>query len=965
MNKSASVAQTPPKWHAQWIWNDGPDAPRNFYLAARRELTVQDNSENTSWRLHVTADTRCRVYVNGTWIGDGPARGFAWNWQFDTYDLTGLVNEGTNVIAIVAQHWGEGTMKYKPSGRAGILAQLEKFVDNEWRYVDGTDENWQVCTHTGFIRPMPRMALQMPFVEAYDARAFSDDWLKQGGGEGFTAATVIGPVGCAPWTHLEKRPTPPLTRIPVMPERISRMRLTCPANHHFGFNLTPYIRCTESATQEELRGFVACIISSPSEQTIRIWALDYFDWQENPFVNGVETQNDMPVQLHKGDNLFVCACLPGHRNVFDRSYAAMTDTDIEVRGVFQTESPYTIFGPIDNWADERARVITARTADDLESWREYAQPITPEDVYSHGTPWAETTVSKTLPGTPQICNAENMYNDSTEYATIHPSEDGDPEITLDFGKVSVGWLEIDIAAPSGVTLDFNCYEAIEDGKIHYTEGNQNGMRYITRDGRQKYVSHMRRGCRYVQITARDLSQPIHIYSMRLYFSTHPLSARGAFACSDELLNRIWHVGRYTLQCCSEDTYTDCPTYEQGYWVGDARNEALIDYASCGNIALPQRCIALAAESLECTDIPQCCIPQEGLNLLPAWSMLWVQMVEEQWQFTSDKEWLVKTYPAVHSTLRACREKYTDENGLFSILAWNMFDWAGMDSGHKCVAHNNMFLAEAYRRAAILADALKNNNDAEWYRTQRAELITAINTHLWNEEKQAYHDSIHDDGSLSPVISQQNNSLALLYDIVPATHRDALCALVKNPPEEYVHVGSPFALFFILDALAHEKKYKDVLHIIRTRWNEMLRKGATTFWEVFPGFEKDWWTRSHCHAWSAAPVYFLTKYLLGVWWEEPGYTTARIEPITLDIDWAEGRVPTPHGAIEIAWEKTAEVFTLSVALPQGVSAEVILPEGAEKYTDIKVVDGKIEKRDNKIHIALSDGSQTTVTAHCVD
>ena len=42
----------------------------------------------------------------------------------------------------------------------------------------------------------------------------------------------------------------------------------------------------------------------------------------------------------------------------------------------------------------------------------------------------------------------------------------------------------------------------------------------------------------------------------------PVWPRGMFRCSDSRLNQIWDFSAYTLRMCSEDTFTDCPTYEQ-------------------------------------------------------------------------------------------------------------------------------------------------------------------------------------------------------------------------------------------------------------------------------------------------------------------------------------------------------------------------------------------------------------------
>jgi alpha-L-rhamnosidase len=55
-------------------------------------------------------------------------------------------------------------------------------------------------------------------------------------------------------------------------------------------------------------------------------------------------------------------------------------------------------------------------------------------------------------------------------------------------------------------------------------------------------------------------------------------------------------------------------------------------------------------------------------------------------------------------------------------------------------------------------------------------------------------------------------------------------------------------------------------LIREYWGAMLRRGASTFWEVFdPRDEKlspyhNHLINSYCHAWSCTPTWFVRKWL---------------------------------------------------------------------------------------------------------
>jgi hypothetical protein len=121
---------------------------------------------------------------------------------------------------------------------------------------------------------------------------------------------------------------------------------------------------------------------------------------------------------------------------------------------------------------------------------------------------------------------------------------------------------------------------------------------------------------------------------------------------------------------------------------------------------------------------------------------------------------------------------------------------------------------------------------------------------------------------------------------------------------------------------------------------MLDKGATTCWETFPGHElSNRWTRSHCHAWSAAPTYFLSAYQLGIRPIEPGFSKALIAPEPADLKWAKGRMSTPKGNISVWWQKDDKRFDIQVELPEGVSAQIQLPVNPKEFKELKV-DGDV-------------------------
>lgn len=76
--------------------------------------------------------------------------------------------------------------------------------------------------------------------------------------------------------------------------------------------------------------------------------------------------------------------------------------------------------------------------------------------------------------------------------------------------------------------------------------------------------------------------------------------------------------------------------------------------------------------------------------------------------------------------------------------------------------------------------------------------------------------------------------------------------------------------------------------------------------------------SLCHGWSSGFIDFFYSYVLGVVPTEVGYKTIKIEPHFCGLGYAEGKIPTKYGIIEIRHElKDDKVFS-TIVLPDGVT-----------------------------------------------
>lgn len=92
-------------WPSSWI--SCPDISQKDYgvYHFRKEFNLTQAAKE--FIVHITADNRYRLFVNGQPVLSGPARSDLANWNFETIDLAPFLKIGKNVIAAMVWNMGE------------------------------------------------------------------------------------------------------------------------------------------------------------------------------------------------------------------------------------------------------------------------------------------------------------------------------------------------------------------------------------------------------------------------------------------------------------------------------------------------------------------------------------------------------------------------------------------------------------------------------------------------------------------------------------------------------------------------------------------------------------------------------------------------------------------------------------------------------------------------------------------
>jgi alpha-L-rhamnosidase len=926
------------KLGASWIWKESDNYNRyNETVIFRKGLSLPALS---SARIAITADSYYRLFLNGRWVGDGPCRSWPDHFQYDEFDVSGYLQAGENEVRVIARYFGCGSFHQVPR-EAGFLAQLEICAADGTEQTIVSDGSWEVAAAPAWISNTPKVSIQMECLEAYDARL--EDGLR------YEKAAVRYKAAAGPWKGLNPRDVALLTKAPFTFTRFVEANVVSGEWLSYTFPLGRL--CHPGLIEANYNTSVACVVTTIL-RAAQDMVIGLGSDTMTASVNGAAVK-DRRAQLKRGDNFLLAVPSYPFTHLKDMSLIFSDCKDVAfVNPLGEAASPWCftslpetacVLDDIEftmtqrdtaaNAADARLKaaldrvVATVSSTAGLRGVSGSATRTLRGDEFIRDDAHLRFTNRRVLgDGAAFVESPAALMHDNSEYSVVRPSPQGDIELVYDLGEENIGNLEFELLADAGVEVVFSGVEYINrKGRVQHTgEMYRNTFAYTCKAGVNRFMSLKRRAMRYCYITIRKLRSPLKVRLVRIVESTYPVNAVGSFQSSDPVLNRVWEISARTLKLCMEDTFTDCPLFEQTLWVGDARNESLFAYTAFGAHDLSRRCIELAAQSLDVLPIVGCQVPSAWVCILPAWSFLWGISVWEYYFETADRAFLKKQWPAVLKNLKNA-DAMRGPHGLLSGPYWNLFDWAPIDEQHRTVLHNSMIFVGAIDAALKCAGALGDTEAPVRLKAQRASLVRAINR-TWNAKKRSYPDSIHNDGAVSDRTSIHTSLLAVLHGIASGKTREHAVRNLLHTPEGMTPICSPFAIMYLYEALEKLDRPLDIVESIYRHFTPMLDAGATTVWETFARGtlgNDDFPTRSHCHAWSSAPIYFLNRIVLGIRAAAPGAARVEISPwLVKGLTHAEGATGTVAGAVRVRWTCDGKTLTLDAKAPAGCALRFV-------------------------------------------
>lgn len=390
--------------------------------------------------------------------------------------------------------------------------------------------------------------------------------------------------------------------------------------------------------------------------------------------------------------------------------------------------------------------------------------------------------------------------------------------------------------------------------------------------------------RYVKVYGE---QPTGLSAEALF---HPTQYKGAFACSDTLLTRIWMNSAYTLRLCSNDFLMDGIKRDRLPWAGDLAMSMMVNAYTFGDGVPVRQSIAV---------LNRAGIKNQDINGIIDYDLWWL-IAQNQYQlYYKDQEHLRLQWPRIKETMDILAQK-CDSLGFLNVknAKWLFIDWVKVNKSSTL----QIMWWWAQQSAIALAKRMGDQTTVQIWQGRADTLKSKLFSRAWN----ATDGTWMDDPYKPEKISRHANIVAVVSGLSGAEQYSQISNSLNK--KEVTTVGTPYMSGFEDLAMAKLGNADAARADIRRIWGGMLsHTGTTTFWEAYnpaekPGRMYSFYSRPYgkslCHAWSSGPGAVLPAVIFGIQPLTDGWKTFAVNPQLGDLQWASGAIPSPAGNITI-------------------------------------------------------------------
>ncbi|KKN21824.1 hypothetical protein LCGC14_0921490 [marine sediment metagenome] len=425
---------------------------------------------------------------------------------------------------------------------------------------------------------------------------------------------------------------------------------------------------------------------------------------------------------------------------------------------------------------------------------------------------------------------------------------------------------------------------------------------------------------------------------QLAFHSYWEDGSSNFESSNEILNQVWDLCKYTIKATTfNGLYVDGDR-ERIPYEADAYLNQLSHYTTDREYAMARQTIEYFMEH-------------------PTWPTEWQQhvalMFNADYMYTGNTELIEKYYEDLkYKTLY----ELANDDGLITstkmtpelmknlgfpetmketfrdIVDWPSAGWGGDPAnkgerdGYVFKDYNTVVNAFYYQNMVIMAKFAKvlgKTQESQDFELRALKAKNAINLQMFDAERGIYVDGIGTDHA-----ALHANMLPLAFNLVPEEHIESVVEFVKSRGMACSVYGSQYLMDGLYNAGAAGYALSLLTDTSDRSWYNMIRVGSTMTleaWDVKYKNNLDW-----NHAWGAVPANSIPRGLWGIQPKTPGFGVATIKPQMADLQSSTIAMPTIKGTIKASYESQnprLQVFTIEI--PANMVADFVMGKSPGK------------------------------------
>ena len=509
---------------------------------------------------------------------------------------------------------------------------------------------------------------------------------------------------------------------------------------------------------------------------------------------------------------------------------------------------------------------------------------------------------------------------------------------LDMGQNMVGWLAIKVKGEKGDTIRMRFAETMKGTDSLYLDNMRDAKvtdLYILKGGGEeswepRFTYH---GFRYVEIGGLKNQPAADHFAGKVVYDDLPTI--GSFETSDTIINAIFKNAYWTIRGNYRGMPTDCPQRDERVgWLGDRVMSSYGESFLFDNSRLYAKWLDdikdAQKENGSIPDIVPTFWDRYADNVTyPSAYILIPEMLRKQF---GDTRSIVKQYPAMKKWILYMWNTYR-QNDL--VLKDNYGDWCVPPESLELIWSKDPgritdggLLASAYYYYCLklmkgYAEQLQLKEDAGQYESIARRVLLAFNKKFYNSDQKSYANN-----------TVTANLLPLAFGMVADSNRKAIFNNIRERLKEFDDhvnsgiIGGMWLMRGLTDNGAPELAYKLATNTTYPSWGYMVKRGATTIWELWNGDAANPMMNSGNHQMLLGDLliwYF--EYLAGIR-SDPDHVAFKkiiMHPIFPEgLNFVKASLNTKYGLIRSEWKKSATALQWDIVIPANTSAEITLP-----------------------------------------